>query len=75
MSTSELKSELKNLIENESDPQILTAVKVLLKKSHSEQKLKEKLTSRALKSEKNIKEGKVLDRKEVERRLQTNFDR
>lgn len=75
MNTSELKSELKILIENESDPQILTAVKTLLKKSNSELKLKEKLTSRALKAEENIKEGKVYDRKEAEQRLQTNFDR
>ncbi|MDX1640530.1 MAG: hypothetical protein R3220_02450 [Balneolaceae bacterium] len=74
MSTSELKSELKVLIENESDPQILKAVKALLKMSEPELKLKEKLTSRALKAEKDIKEGKLHDRKEVERRLQTGVD-
>lgn len=65
MSTADLKSELKLLIDKESDPQILTAIKKILKKTNSEQKLKEKLVSRAEKSEKDIKEGNVYKREEV----------
>ena len=65
MSTADLKSELKLLIDEESDPQILTAIKKILKKTNSEQKLKEKLVSRAEKSEKDIKEGNVYKREEV----------
>ena len=65
MSTADLKSELKLLIDKESDPQILTAIKKILKKTNSEQKLKEKLVSRAEKAEKDIKEGNVYKREEV----------
>ncbi len=48
------------MIDNESDPQTLEAIKTLLKKSKIDPILKEKLSSRALKSEENIKEGNTI---------------
>jgi len=69
MKAIDIKSELRILIENETDNSILEAIKTLLKKTHLNPTLKEKLTSRALKSEEDITEGRVMDRTELEQRL------
>lgn len=74
MNTTDLRIELKNLIDHERDPQILKAVKVLLKKSALDPKLKDKLTSRAIKSEENIKEGKTFERNDFEKKLKEKID-
>ena len=65
----DIKTELLELIEKETDKSILEAIKTLLKKSSLNTALKEKLTSRALKAEEDISAGRVMDRKEVESKL------
>lgn len=62
------------MIDNVTDPQVLNAIKTLLKKTTLDPVLREKLTSRALQSEKNIEEDKTFSRKDVEQKLQENFD-
>ena len=74
MNTTDLRLELKKMIDNESDTQTLKAIKTLLKKSTPDPILKEKLSSRALKSEENIKEGKTFGRKDFGKKLQERFD-
>jgi len=74
MNTTNLRLELKQMIDNETDPQILKAVKTLLKKTTLDPVLKEKLTHRALKSEENIQEGKTYGREDFEKNLQVKTD-
>ena len=69
MRTVDIKTELRELIEKETDSSILEAIKTLLKKSSLNPTLKEKLTSRALKAEEDITAGRVMNRKELELRL------
>ncbi len=68
MSTIAIKIELKELIEQERDLSILKAIKALLKKTTLDTVLREKLTRRAIKSEEDIKSGRVLSRAEVIRK-------
>lgn len=68
MSTITIKVELKELIEQENDLSILKAIKALLKKTTLDTVLREKLTRRAIKSEEDIKSGRVLSRAEVIRK-------
>ena len=65
MSTSAIKIELKELIEKERDLSILKAIKALLKKTTLDTILREKLSQRAIRSEEDIKSGRVLGRKEI----------
>ena len=69
MSTTELKSELKLLIDSEPNASILEAIHYLLKSASANDILKVKLSSRALKSEADIMEGRVMDRSEFEKRV------
>ena len=69
MSTTELKSELKLLIDSEPNASILEAIHSLLKSASANDILKVKLSSRALKSEADIMEGRVMDRSEFEKRV------
>ena len=69
MRTVDIKTELRELIEKETDSSILEAIKTLLKKSSLNPTLKEKLTSRAIKAEEDITAGRVMNRKELELRL------
>ena len=69
MNTTNIKTELQELIAKENDLHILEAIKTLLTKVSLDPLLKEKLTSRTLKSEQNIEEGKVFGRKEAESRI------
>ncbi len=69
MKVVEIKKELQKLIEQENDPHILEAIRTLLSKSSLDPLLKKKLTSRALKSEKNIHEGNVMNRKEMDDKI------
>lgn len=66
MKVKDIKTELFQLIEKESDPHVLEAIRTLLRKSSLDPTLKQKLTSRALKSEKDIEEGRVYERSEAE---------
>jgi hypothetical protein len=69
MKATDIKQELKLLIEKEKDLHILEAIKTLLVKSSLDPILKEKLTSRALKAEEDVKAGRVYTRKELEKKL------
>ena len=69
MKTEDIKTELRELIEKETDSSILEAIKTLLKKSSLNPVLKQKLTSRALKASEDIAAGRVMDRKELELKL------
>ena len=69
METVDIKAELQALIEKETDNSILEAIRTLLKKSSLDPTLKRKLTSRALKAEDDIAAGRVMDRQELEKRL------
>lgn len=55
-----------------SNEKVISKLESLLKKEQQklDPKLKEKLTSRAFKANKNIKEGKVYSRKEAEAKLE-----
>lgn len=74
MSATDIKAELQKLIEQEKDLHILEAIRTLLKKSSLSPTLKEKLTSRALKSEHDIKEGRLLSRQELEEKLHDRLE-
>ena len=65
MSAITIKTELIKLIEREKDLNILKAIKALLKKTTLDSVLREKLTNRALQSEVDIKNGRVLTKSEV----------
>jgi len=69
MEMQDIKSELRHLIEKENDHHILEAIRTLLEKTSLDPQLKEKLTSRALKSEQDIKEGRVMERNEFAKKL------
>lgn len=65
MSAGTIKTELKELIEQEKDLSILKAIKALLKKTTLDAIMREKLTQRAIQSEEDIKKGRVLSRAEM----------
>lgn len=69
MNTPDIKSELKELIDQEADINVLEAIKTLLKKASLNPVLQEKLTSRALKAHQDIKEGRTMSREEIEKKL------
>jgi hypothetical protein len=69
MNNGNIKAELKELIEKETDTRVLEAIKVLLEKAGLNQVLKEKLTARALKAEEDISAKRLMNRKELETRL------
>jgi hypothetical protein len=68
MKAAEIKTELQQLIEQETDMSILQAIYTILLKTGLNPELKEKLTSRALKSEDDIKASRLFDKEEVIRR-------
>jgi hypothetical protein len=70
MSTTEIKTELQQMIERENDVSILEAIRTILQKTNLNPLLKEKLTERALKSEKDIAEGRLLTKEEMQRRTE-----
>lgn len=73
MKAEDIKAELRELIDKETDSSILEAIKTLLKKSGLNPVLKEKLTSRALKADEDIATGRVMDRKELESKLNSRL--
>lgn len=68
MSTVELKTELQQMIEQETDVNILKAIRTILQKTSLNPVLKEKLTSRALKSEADIQSGRLFGKEDVLKR-------
>lgn len=73
MRGTDIKQELRTLIENENDLHVLEAIKTLLVKSSINPILKEKLTSRALKAEEDIRTGRVYTREEIEKKLDSRL--
>ncbi|GAB5522165.1 MAG: hypothetical protein Roseis2KO_00370 [Roseivirga sp.] len=70
MSESEIKSEIRQLIEAESDLSVLETVKAMLTQANeSESILEKKLISRALKAKENVEKNQVYTREEVDNRL------
>lgn len=65
METVKIKEELHAMINQESDVKILEAILSILQKTTLDPVLREKLTTRALKSEEAIAEGKVISLAEV----------
>lgn len=70
-----LKSELIQLIEEERDENILKAIKTLLQKTGLNATLKEKLTNRALQSEKEIASGKLLSKEDIIRQTDKSLEK
>ena len=68
MKSTEIKTELQHLIEQETDMSVLQAIRTILLKTGLNPELKEKLTIRALKSEDDIKTSRIFDKEEVVRR-------
>lgn len=64
----DIKTELKQLIERESDTSILQAIRTLLTKTSLDSVLKEKLTKRALQSEEDIDSSRLLSKEEMRKR-------
>lgn len=62
MEAADIKQELIKLIDQETNIRVLEAIKSLLVNPELEPNLKEKLTSRALNAEEDIKAGRVFSR-------------
>lgn len=60
-----IKTELQQMIEQETDMNILQAIRTILQKTSLNPALKEKLTTRALKSEEDIKIGRVFSKEDA----------
>ena len=73
MKEPEIKQELKRLIENENDVQLLESIKTMLVKSSLNTVLKDILTSRALKAEEDIQAGRLYSREELEKILEAKL--
>ncbi|MCA4900297.1 MAG: hypothetical protein IM631_15865 [Cytophagales bacterium] len=61
----EIRTELQQMIEHETDLSVLQAIRTILLKTGLNPVLKEKLTARALRSEDDIKAGRVYSKEEV----------
>ncbi|MBS1559904.1 MAG: hypothetical protein JST69_14385 [Bacteroidetes bacterium] len=68
MSAIEIKTELQQMIEREKDMGVLEAIRTILQKTSLDPVLKEKLSQRALKSETDIAEGRLLGQEEIRQR-------
>ncbi|MEQ8424579.1 MAG: hypothetical protein RIA63_07700 [Cyclobacteriaceae bacterium] len=68
MSALKLKTQLREMIERETDLSVLEAIRIILQKTSLDPVLKEKLSSRALKSEGDIKANRIFNREEVAHR-------
>jgi len=64
----EIRHELIEFIQRESDTSILKAIRTLLSKKSLDSSMKEKLTQRAMKSENDIKAGRVFTQGEAIKR-------
>jgi hypothetical protein len=65
MGAVEIRTELQRMIEQETDVTVLEAIRTLLLKTSLNPILKEKLTTRALKSEEDIAKGRTFSKDEV----------
>jgi hypothetical protein len=69
MKAIDIKTELRDLIEKETDLRILEKVRALFTQKDLDPSVEKEMISRALKSEQDIKEGKVYTIEEAEARL------
>ena len=69
MKAIDIKTELRDLIEKETDLRILETVRALFTQKDLDPSVEKEMISRALKSEQDIKEGKVYTIEEAEARL------
>ncbi|MEQ8712038.1 MAG: hypothetical protein RIC80_03425 [Cyclobacteriaceae bacterium] len=69
MKVADIKLELKNLIDQETNLSLLETAKVLFTQNDFDPSIEEEMVSRALKSEQDIKEGKVYTTEEANARL------
>ena len=69
MKAIDIKTELKSLIEQETDLRVLEAVKALFTQKELDPTIEKEMISRALKSEQDIKEGKLYTIEEAESRI------
>lgn len=69
MKTTDIKTELKSLIDQETNLSLLETVKALFKQRDFDPSIEKEMISRALESEKDIKEGKVYTIDEAESEL------
>lgn len=69
MTTTALKKQIHKKIDTVNDVVLLEAIQVLLSKASEDKILKSKLTSRALKSEDDIKKGRLYSKEDVIKRL------
>jgi len=68
MTDQEIKVELFQMIEKETDKTILEAIRIILQKTSLDPILKTKLTHHALRSEEDIKSNRVFTKQEVVQR-------
>jgi hypothetical protein len=68
MNTVDIKTELQQMIERETDMSVFEAIRTILQKTSLNPILKEKLTERALNSEKDIMEQRLLSKEEIRSR-------
>lgn len=64
-----IKADLYALIEKQSNPEILDALKTLLEEIELNPILKEKLSNRAIKAEQDIKSGRIYNLDEFKKHL------
>ncbi len=73
MGDTNIKIELQELLAKENDLNVLEAIRSILIRTNLDPVLKAKLSLRALNAERNIQEGKVFNRKDVEQRINSKF--
>ncbi len=73
MGVLELRTELQKMIEQENDVDILKALRTILEKTTLDPVLKVKLTTRALKSEEDIKAGRLLNKEQMIKRTNNHL--
>jgi hypothetical protein len=69
MSAIEIKTELQQLITQEKDMRVLKTIHTILRKASLDPMLREKLTSKTLKSERDMAEGRLFDNEKVTKRI------
>ena len=74
MKAIDIKTELRDLIEKETDLRILETVRAMFTQKDLDPSVEKEMISRALKSEQDIKEGKVYTIEEAEARLNKRLD-
>jgi hypothetical protein len=74
MNAVDIKAELKNLIDRETDLNLLEQIKALITHSDYNSSIEKEMISTALKSEEDIKNGRVYMIEEVEDQLKKRLD-